>query len=147
MWVNDMYKLLNANEEHLELLKKWKSKTIFDYATNIEDSERKRIINYINIKVPQFLNEYKMIVIDSEIAGCLLVTQYEDGILIDELYIEDEFRNRGIGSDIICNIIKKNSPVYAWVYKNNSTIIQLCLKLNFKIIEETKDRYFIKYYD
>lgn len=77
--------------------------------------------------------------------GCVLVTKNDDGVLIDEIYIEKEYRNNGIGTDIIKNILQNNTIVYLWVYKLNKKAISLYKKLELKIIKETETRYYMRY--
>ena len=57
--------------------------------------------------------------------------------ILDEIYLEEEYRNKGIGTDIIENILKINTIVYLWVYKKNIKAISLYKKMKFKIINET----------
>lgn len=59
--------------------------------------------------------------------------------------MEEEYRNKGLGTDIIKNILKINPIVYLWVYKENKKAISLYKKLNFKIIDETENRFYMKY--
>ena len=54
--------------------------------------------------------------------GCLLVTKKDDGVILDEIYLEEEYRNKGIGTEIIKNILKNNFIVYLWVYKKNKNL-------------------------
>ena len=77
--------------------------------------------------------------------GCLLVTKKDDGVILDEIYLEEEYRNKGIGTDIIKNILKINPIVYLWVYKKNIKAISLYKKMKFKIINKTENRYYMKY--
>lgn len=67
------------------------------------------------------------------------------GIIIDELYIEEKYRNNGIGTVLINNVISNNNIVYLWVYKLNVKAIRLYKRLGIKIIKETEDRYCMKY--
>ena len=60
--------------------------------------------------------------------GCLLVTKKDDGVILDEIYLEEEYRNKGIGTEIIKNILKNNFIVYLWVYKKNIKVISLYKK-------------------
>lgn len=65
--------------------------------------------------------------------------------MLDEIYIEQEYRNKGIGTDIIKNVINENDIIYLWAYKENTKAISLYKKLSFNIIEETESRYYMKY--
>ena len=83
--------------------------------------------------------------INNNIGGCLLISDNNDGIILDEIYLEDKYRNKGIGTNIIKDILSKNKIVYLWVYKENLKAISLYEKLGFKISKETDSRYFMKY--
>ena len=74
-----------------------------------------------------------------------MVIDYLDGVLLDEIFIEEEYRNNKIGTQIISNVLSNYSIVYLWVYKSNSKAIKLYEKLGFNIIKSTETRYFMKY--
>ena len=80
-----------------------------------------------------------------EIIGCILLTNNDNGKLLDEIYLEEEYRNKGIGTKIIMDILNNNDVVYLWVYKENEKAISLYKKLGFNVIEETESRYYMKY--
>ena len=65
--------------------------------------------------------------------------------MLDEIFLDENYRNKGIGSSIISKIFKTNNIVYLWVYKENINAIRLYKKFGFKIIEETEIRYYMKY--
>ena len=65
--------------------------------------------------------------------------------MLDEIYVEQEYRNKGIGTDIIKNVINENDIIYLWVYKENVKAISLYKKLGFNVIDETDSRYYMKY--
>lgn len=75
----------------------------------------------------------------------ILLTNNDDGKLLDEIYLEEEYRNKGIGTKIIMDILNNNDVVYLWVYKENEKAISLYKKLGFNVIEETESRYYMKY--
>ena len=65
--------------------------------------------------------------------------------MLDEIYIEKDYRNKKIGTNIIKDILKNNDTVYLWVYKDNIKAIKLYKKLGFLIKEETDSRYYMEY--
>ena len=69
----------------------------------------------------------------------------DDGVLLDEIFLDENYRNKGIGSSIISKIFKTNNIVYLWVYKDNIKAINLYKKLGFNLVEETETRYYMKY--
>ncbi|MDD4706067.1 MAG: GNAT family N-acetyltransferase [Bacilli bacterium] len=139
------YKLKYAKDENLELLIKYKLKTIYEYAENLSDEEIEKINKYVKNNVLKQIHDYKIININNNIVGSLLVLKYLDGILIDELYLNEEYRNKKIGSSIILDILNSNKIVYLWVYKNNKKGTKLYKKLGFNIIEETVNRFLMKF--
>jgi len=139
--------LRKANKEDTFLLIKYKLSTIYAYAENVKKAEAKQIQDYVNSHVPLLLKDYQVIVIDDKVVGCLLVTTYQEGMLLDEIYLEKEYRRKGIGSFLIQEVINEHNVVYLWVYKKNMQAILLYERLGFKIIDETEVRYFMKFCD
>lgn len=139
------YELKFAKNENINLLIDYKSKNIFEYAVNLSDEEVDKINDYVKCNIQKQIQDYKTITIDSKIVGCLLVEKHLDGVLLDEIYLDEEYRNKGIGTSIIKKILEDNIITYLWVYKNNKEAFRLYEKLGFTIIEETESRYFIKF--
>lgn len=138
------YKLETANKEHIDTLIKYKLANIFEYAENLPEEEINRINQYVYSKIPVQLKDYKIILVNNNVIGCVLVEKYKDGFLLDEIYLESIYRSKGIGTKILTEILK-NNIVYLWVYKNNTQAIKLYKKLGFQIKETTETRYFMKY--
>lgn len=139
------YKLVNVTKNDISKLIEYKLKSIFDYAENLSLEEINQINDYVKSNVPKELNNYKVICIDDKKVGCLLITNKDDGVLLDEIYLEEKYRNKGIGTSIIKEILSNYNIVYLWVYKLNTKALSLYKKLGFKIINETKTRYYMKY--
>lgn len=139
------YLLESASKLEIDKLIKYKLNSILDYAKEINKEEIDKINNYVKTNIPKQLSNYKIIKIDNEIIGSLLVEKYQDGVLLDEIYIEKLHRNKGIGTNIIKEIIKNNQKVYLWVYKENIKAFNLYKKLGFRVIDETESRYLMEY--
>lgn len=139
------YELNKATEKNFEYLEKAKLYNIFQYAYDLDQGEIDRINKYVKNHIPMEIENYRIINVNNNIVGCLLVCNKYDGIIIDDIYLEEQYRNKGIGTNIIKEILCQNKIVYLWVYKENTKAISLYEKLGFKIVEETKTRYFMKY--
>ena len=140
------YKLENASINDIERIKKYKLNTIFEFAKDLDKEEVERINNYVNEIVPKQILEYKNIILNNIVVGSFLLTKNEPGLLLDEIFIEEQYRNKGLGASIIKDIISKtNNNVYLWVYKDNIKAINLYNKLGFNIKEETGSRYYMEY--
>ena len=140
------YKLENASIKDIERIKKYKLNTIFEYAKDLDKKEVEKINNYVNKTIPKQIFEYKNIVLNNIIVGSFLTTKNENGLLLDEIFIEEKYRNKGIGTSIIKDVVSKsNSNVYLWVYKDNIKAFNLYNKIGFNIKEETDSRYYMEY--
>ncbi len=143
--MNKDYKLESATKDDIELLISYKLASILDYAKDLPPKEVEKITNYVKTTIPTQINEYEIIIIDNQKVGCLLLEKYEDGILLNELYLDKNYRRKGIGTNLLNHILSNNSKVYLWVYKENTPALNLYKKLGFKIKERTKTRYFMQY--
>ena len=140
------YKIETATINDLERIKYYKLKTIVEYAKSLSEEEMTKIDNYICKSVPTLIKEYKNIIYNKKIIGSILIRKIDDGLLLDEIFIEKEYRNKGIGSSIIKNYVLDNDyNLYLWVYKDNIKAFNLYKKLGFKIKEETDSRYYMEF--
>ena len=140
------YKLENASIKDIERIKKYKLNTIFEYAKDLDKEEVEKINNYVNKTISNQTFEYKNIVLNNIIVGSFLITKNENGLLLDEIFIEEQYRNKGIGTSIIKDVVSKsNNNVYLWVYKDNIKAFNLYNKIGFNIKEETDSRYYMEY--
>lgn len=137
-----MYILVNATENNIELIKDIKLEMIFSSPDEFREEDIDKIKEYVDISVKEFLKDYKLVIINDSIAGIFFVRDFEDGVLIDEIYLYDEYRNKGIGTELINSV--DNPNIYLWVYKNNKSAISLYEKLGFTNVEETDTRYKMK---
>ena len=140
------YKLNKAKIDDINLLIKYKLSTILKYAKNLSKEELNRIKEYVNNQVAKELYNYNLVLVDDKVIGCILVSDLEDGKLLDEIYLDDKYRNKGIGSQLIKEVLVNNPIVYLWVYKDNKEAIDLYSRLGFLVYEETETRYKMVYY-
>lgn len=139
------YSLVDASIDDIDYLKQAKSNIIYTYANNLKEEEKNEINNYIDTSIPKELKEYKIILFNNKTIGCLLIKKQNNGVLLDEIYLEESYRSLGIGTEIIKNILDINNIVYLWVYKENKKAVSLYKRLSFIIIDETESRYYMKY--
>ncbi len=135
------YSLIKAEKNDFEFIKSAKLNTIFDYAKNISANEKEKIINYVKKFTEKYLNDYKIIVSKNVKCGVLLVREFEKGMLLDEIYLLENYRGIGIGSDIIKKEISKYDNIFLFVYKDNFRAVSLYTKLGFVIYEDKGERY------
>lgn len=141
------YILVKAAKKDIPRLIKYKKDIIYMYSKDLAEDERNKISEYVTNSVSEMFKDYYNIVFDDKIIGSILLKDIQEGKLIDEIYIEKEFRNNGIGTDIIMKVVKKsnNKNIYLWVYKENIKAVSLYKRLGFKIIDEAESRYYMEY--
>lgn len=140
-----MYSLRNALNSDLDYLKEYKLASILDYANNISEREKTDIKTYVENSIINDLSKYQIILYNNKDVGCLLVYQYNDGYLINEIYIDKKYQNNGIGTQILNDLMAKYNKLYLWVYKDNKIALKLYSKLGFNVKDETESRYFMEY--
>ena len=139
------YELVKSSKKDIDRLIEYKKRIIYEYAKDLSIEEVNKIDEYVTSEVSRLMDDYYNIVVNNKIIGSLLLTEKDDGKLLDEIYLEEEYRNNGIGTDIINNIISNNDIIYLWVYKDNEKAISLYKRLNFNIVKETESRYYMKH--
>ena len=137
------YDIRDAADSDINYLKELKANIMFSYATNLTSSEKNKINSYIDRQILLEVKNYKIIMSSDKRIGCYLVTKKDNDILIDEIFIEEPYRDKGIGTNIINAILKEHDIVYLWVYKENIKAISLYKKLGFEVVEETQTRYYM----
>ena len=142
---NNGYILVKASKEDISRLIKYKKDIIYMYSKDLSKEEKEKIDDYIFNNVNESLKDYLNIVINDKIIGSILITDLKEGKLLDEIYLEKEFRNTGIGTEIIREMLEKNRNIYLWVYKENKKAVSLYKRLGFIIVDETDSRYYMKY--
>lgn len=140
-----MYKLVKASKKDIPRLVQYKKDIIYMYSKDLVEDEKENINEYIITSVNEMFKDYYNIIIDDKIIGSVCIRDLENAKLLDEIYLEKEFRNKGIGTDIIRKIIENNESVYLWVYKKNKKAVLLYKRLGFTIEEETETRYYMNY--
>lgn len=139
------YKLVNCTNNDLDRIKLYKYNSIVSYADNLSNNEINEIKDYINKSIMDEILNYKNIIVNNNVVGSILINSITEGYLIDEIYIKEDYRNKGIGSLVITDFINSLSKdIYLWVYKNNINAIRLYNNLGFIVLSETDNRYYMK---
>lgn len=139
------YAVRKACLKDIPILVHYKLANILEYAKDVTLEDKKKIEGYVQTDIQKGLENAQMILVKGQIVGCLIVTKQDDDMLIDEIYLDEDYRNQGIGTDSLKQLLKKYSTLYLWVYKLNYRAFSLYQKLGFRIVEETESRYYMRY--
>ncbi len=79
--------------------------------------------------------------------GYVFAKKWEDGYLINGLYVDVNFRNQGIATKLMKEIIKqlKNNLIYLVVLKANEKAFNLYQKLGFAVISDANNKLLMRY--
>ena len=130
------FRIVSAKDKDLDILTSMKLVTMIDddMDQKLSHEEKNKIKKSINQNVELNCSSYKMIYINKTIAGAYLVIPYDDGYIIDQLFLFEEYRHKGLGTQIIEKLKKEYDSLYAWSYKDNSKALNLFMKLGFNVI-------------
>ena len=116
----------------------------FDYILNqkikINDNHKE-----LEIQIGNYLDKYKIVMLDDKRIGYYLVRSFEDGTLIDEIFIEDKYQDEDYERVIIEQIVCNNDNVITFVDRNNKRLISLFKESNFTEVEDENDRIHLEY--
>ncbi|MDD4187697.1 MAG: GNAT family N-acetyltransferase [Bacilli bacterium] len=144
------YELKKAVLNNKNILYNYKISNILDY-NRMSVFEKEKVNNYIINFIIDYINDYKLILVNSKIIGCYCSYIKDNIIFLDEIYIEKEYRNLGIGTCLIKKEIKnakvKKMNMELWVYKENEKAINLYKRLGFVVANETGTRYLMRLKD
>ena len=107
-----MYKLVKASKKDIPRLIQYKKNIIYMYSKDLSEDERNKIDEYVITNLNETIKDYFNIIVDDKIIGSACIKKSENAKLLDEIYLEKEFRNKGIGTDIIRKIIENNKNIY-----------------------------------
>ena len=141
------YKLSKSSEKDINRLIEYKNRTIYQYAKDLSNEEIDRINKYVTSEVPRLINDYCNIIVDNKIIGCILLTNNDNGKLLDEIYLEEEYRNKGyskILNDAILNEAKKKR--YNRIYLK-SNLVNYYEKFGAKYIKTLNNKEKLYYID
>ncbi len=127
------YREVDAKEKDIDILTSIKLVTMIDDEMDVALSyaEKDKIKRNIQKNIELTYDKYKMIYIDNTIVGAYAVLPYEDGSMIDQIYIFDDYRCHNIGKRIVEKLKKEITILYVWVYKSNKRAIKFFQRLGF----------------
>lgn len=115
-----------------ELVEKHEDLTINNY---------EKIKKWEKFKLSNSLSEYYSIFCDDEKVGYVHFFQNESSMEIDDFYILNEFRNRGVGTETLRKLQSSTDmPISLFVFKNNLGAIKFYEREGFKFKEDIDER-------
>ena len=131
------YTVEKATKKDIEILTSIKLLTMIDDVMDqmLSYEERSKIKSTISKEIKDNYANYNIIYIDKKKAGAYSIAPYKKGIMIDELFLFEEYRNNEVGTNIINDIRKDYDNTYIWFYQNNTDLKRLLISLDFQEYE------------
>ena len=136
------YTLKNVTEADKMFIYQLKKKSNFKYVDKIwgwdEEYQVKDFASDFNIE------DFKLIQSEGVAIGFIQTNENVDNINITEIHIIDDYQGKGIGSDIIQNILDTGKRVTLGCFKDNVAARKLYERLGFKVIKQTTTHYMLE---
>ncbi|MDD5792974.1 MAG: GNAT family N-acetyltransferase [Erysipelotrichaceae bacterium] len=104
-----------------------------------------KVKNWLRQKIVSCKDEYWAIYYQDKKAGYYHLSESDDMMELDDLYILKEYQGKGLGTAIINGIIKKHSTIFLYVFKKNKRAIALYERIGFRITRDLKTRLIMVY--
>lgn len=144
--VLDMINYKIADISDAELIYEMAKENIDEY----EDTAKidyEKVLDWMKRKIHDNIDSYKAIYYNDEKVGFFSLWEENNKLEIDDLYIFEAYRNKGIGTSIINECIKesieKNIPIFLYVFIKNTKAVELYSRLGFEIVEKVRDTRYI----
>ena len=125
-----------AGEEDVELLYAL-SKDLIDTYEDLASIDYDRVLAWVKRKITKHITSYTCIFNRDEKVGYYRLSQVSGGTELDDLYILPEYRNRGIGSEILEKIVQETEkPLFLYVFTGNTSAIRLYQRFGFRQMEQ-----------
>lgn len=114
---------------------------------NLESIDLDRVLGWGHKKIRNRIQEYTTIYADGKKAGYYHFYRNEEGELeLDDLYVFLEFRNRGIGANVISRCCSSaREPLMLYVFIRNRRAAALYQRMGFEIVQTIRDsRYLMR---
>ncbi|MDU1412306.1 MAG: GNAT family N-acetyltransferase [Clostridium sp.] len=120
------------------------NKTLIEKYEDISKIDYKKVLEWVRKKIESNINEYTCIFENDNKVGYFYFHKVEEKMEVDDLYIFKEYRNRGIGTEILKKCISEtNLPIFLYVFTKNTKAVSLYEKLGFKVVENIKDSRYV----
>ncbi len=123
------------------------NKENIDKYEDVEKLNYDKVLEWVKKKIHDNISSYKVIYYDENKAGYFYFHEVDSKYEIDDLYIIEQYRNKGIGTKVINDCIEKSKekglPIFLYVFSRNTGAVSLYSRLGFEITENIKDTRYI----
>lgn len=111
-----------------------------DLVNQYEDLSRidyEKVMAWMRNKVEMNIKQYVCVLFHGEKAAFYRLVSQKEGTELDDFYVLPQFRNMGIGSQILKRcIMSAQKPLYLYVFSRNTGAISLYNRYGFVVTEQ-----------
>lgn len=112
------------------------SKHLIDSYEDLKSIDYNSVLTWVRRKIENHISEYVCVYLDSQKAGYYRFSPCDGMMELDDLYILPQFRNLGIGTEIIRRCCAETTlPVMLYVFTRNTGALALYRRLGFQITQ------------
>lgn len=120
------------------------NKALIDEYENIEAIDYQKVLSWVRNKIEAHIQEYICVVLDEKKVGYYYFHDADGKMEIDDFYVFPQYRNMGIGTEILKKCISETDlPIFLYVFANNKRAIAFYQKLGFQVTEFIKGSRYI----
>ena len=109
------------------------AKRLIDQYEDCDSIDYEKVMAWVYRKISSNISQYRCVLADGEI--CAYFRLCDDGEL-DDLYVLPDFRNQGIGSEILSKCAQESKqPLWLYVFSRNTGAISFYKRFGFTIRE------------
>lgn len=124
-----------AEENDIEPLFQF-NKDIIDHYEDVSKIDYSKVLSWVRNKLQKHIGEYTCVCLNNQKAGYYHFCPVDRKMELDDLYLFPQYRNRGIGSEIIRKCVAGTDlPIFLYVFKKNTGAVSLYQKFGFRITE------------
>ena len=120
------------------------NKALIDEYENIEAIDYQKVLSWVRNKIETHIHEYICVMLNEKKVGYFYFHDADGKMEIDDFYVFPQYRNMGIGTEILKNCISETDlPIFLYVFANNKGAIAFYQKLGFQVTEIIKGSRYI----
>ena len=130
----------NATKKDIDVITSIKMVTMIDDVMDrkLSHDERKKIEDAIKEETKDNYEKYQIVYVNRKRAGVFITVPYKNGVMIDEIYLFEEYRNKGIGTSIINSIRDVYNFTYIWLYIDNDDMYRFLKRIGFVEVDRKR---------
>ncbi len=112
------------------------SKALIDQYEDFETVDRSAVMSWMERKTTNFIHEYRKVTMDGSVVAYYRLCEHDGQMELDDFFVLEPYRGRGIGSRIMERILKGIScPIRLYVFNGNEGALRFYSRFNFKVAE------------